>query len=131
MEANGAVLLCHFFLTWATIFAGGWYNSTASENRLSLAASITQPPAKINYHWRPITASEDLDLHWPLLCGGTKNHQRKPKMAATKDGFRSSAARYEQQLLVLTLFPSAIFFLVTDSDQFGRLRCITKTLFFF
>jgi hypothetical protein len=45
----------------------------------------------MNYRWLSITASKDLDLHWPLLCGGSKFRQRKPKMAATKDGFCSSA----------------------------------------
>jgi hypothetical protein len=42
----------------------------------------------MTYRWP--TASEDLDLPWPLLCGGSKFRQRKPKMASTKDGFRSS-----------------------------------------
>jgi hypothetical protein len=57
------------------IFAGGWLKPT---------------PAKIDFCWWSITASEDLDFHWSLLCGGCKFRQQKSKMAATKNGFRSS-----------------------------------------
>jgi hypothetical protein len=38
----------------------------ASENGFSLAAALRRPPAKMIYHWRSITASEDLDFHWPF-----------------------------------------------------------------
>jgi hypothetical protein len=39
----------------------------ASENRSLLAAGLRRPPAKMNYRWRSITASEDLDFYWPLF----------------------------------------------------------------
>jgi hypothetical protein len=55
-------------------FAGSRLKPTTSENGSLLAASLRRQPAKMNYRWRLITASEDLDLHWPLLCGCSKFH---------------------------------------------------------
>lgn len=79
--------------------------SAASEEISSLAAVLRPPPAKICLRWRPflcrppaktylswryITASEVLHFHWSFLCGSCDFRQRKPKMAAIKEGFRSS-----------------------------------------
>ena len=81
---------CAFLqIIFASSWAAAWVFFLA-QNRFSLAADLTQPPAIIHFRWRSITASEDIDLRWPLFCSGFKFHHRKLKMAATKDVFRSS-----------------------------------------
>jgi hypothetical protein len=71
-------------------FAGCCLKPAASENTFLLAAALRQSLVKICLRWRSIIVSEYLDFHWPLVCGGSKFRQQKPKMTATKDSFRSS-----------------------------------------
>jgi hypothetical protein len=63
----------------------------------------------MNYRWRSKTASEDCDLHWPLVCGGCDFRQRKSKMAAMKDDFYSSATlphKYKYIKILVSVKPN-------------------------
>ncbi len=113
------------FFLWKIIFTGGPHNEAASEDYFLLEEHIRQPPSKAIFAGglHKTAASEDdflqrlslascqrkvisfsglspsakmLHFHWPLLCGGAKCRKRKPKIAATKDGFCSSVGKHQQ-----------------------------------